>query len=167
MSRGFVKEDDQEDIPMVPPRAHLPAGIPNYVTQAGMDELLAERQALMDEKEKLDISSDNERRIAVNYITAKLQLLNNRIALARIIDLKEQPRDEIRFGATVTLKTEGTHDIQTFQIVGVDETDISKGKISFLSPLAKVLTNKKTGDKVILKRPKGDLVFEIVDIAYC
>jgi transcription elongation factor GreB len=166
MSRGFVKEDDQEDIPMVPPRAHLPAGVPNYVTQAGMDELLAERQALMDEKENLDISSDNERRIAVNHITAKLQLLNNRIAEAKIIDLKEQPRDEIRFGATVALKTEGTHDIQTFQIVGVDETDISRGKISFLSPLAKVLTNKKTGDKVILKRPKGDLVFEIVAIAY-
>jgi transcription elongation factor GreB len=63
MSRGFVKEDDQEDVPMVPPRAHLPQGVPNYVTQAGMDELLAERQALMNEKENLDISSENERRI--------------------------------------------------------------------------------------------------------
>jgi transcription elongation factor GreB len=166
MSRGFVKEDDQEEVPMVPPRAHLPEGVPNYVTQAGMDELLAEQQALMNEKENLDISGENERRIAVNHITAKLQLLNNRIAEARIIDLKEQPRDEIRFGATVTLKTEGTIDIQTFQIVGVDETDISRGKISFLSPLARVLTNKKVGDKVLLKRPKGDHVFEIIKITY-
>jgi len=166
MSRGFVKEDDQEEVPMVPPRAHLPQGVPNYVTQAGMDELLAERQALMNEKENLDISSENERRIAVNHITAKLQLLNNRIAEARIIDLKEQPRDEIRFGATVTLKTEGTNDIQAYQVVGVDEADISRGKISFLSPLARVLTNKKVGDKVILKRPKGDHVFEIINISY-
>jgi transcription elongation factor GreB len=166
MSRGFVKEDDQEELPMVPPRAHLPAGVPNYVTQAGMDELLAERQALMNEKENLDISSENERRIAVNHITAKLQLLNNRINEARIIDLKEQPLDEIRFGATVTLKTEGTNEIQTFQIVGVDETTISRGKISFLSPLARVLTNKKVGDKVVLKRPKGDHFFEILDISY-
>ena len=166
MSRGFVKEDDQEEVPMVPPRAHLPQGVPNYVTQAGMDELLAEQQALMNEKESLDLSSENERRIAVNHITAKLQLLNNRISEARIIDLKEQPRDEIRFGATVTLKTEGTNDIQTFQIVGVDETDISRGKISFLSPLARVLTNKKVGDKVMLKRPKGDHVLEIMDITY-
>jgi len=166
MSRGFVKEDDQEEVPMVPPRAHLPEGVPNYVTQAGMDEMLAERQALMNEKENLDISSENERRIAVNHITAKLQLLNNRITEARIIDLKEQPRDEIRFGATVTLKTEGTNEIQTFQIVGVDEADISGGKISFLSPLARVLTNKKVGDKVVLKRPKGDHVFEIMDITY-
>jgi len=166
MSRGFVKEDDQEEVPMVPPRAHLPAGVPNYVTQAGMDELLAERQTLMNEKENLDISSENERRIALNHITAKLQLLNNRISEAKIIDLKEQPWDEIRFGATVTIKTEGTNDIQTFQIVGVDETNLSMGKISFLSPLARVLTNKKVGDKVVLKRPKGDQVLEIINITY-
>jgi transcription elongation factor GreB len=166
MSRGFVKEDDQEEVPMVPPRAHLPAGVPNYVTQAGMDELLAERQAMMNEKENLEISSENERRIALNYIKAKLQLLSNRITEARIIVLEEQPKDEIRFGATITLKTEGTEDIQNFQIVGVDEADISRGKISFLSPLARVLTNKKVGDKVILKRPKGERIFEIMDISY-
>ena len=52
MSRGFVKEDDQEEVPMVPPRAHLPLGVTNYVTRAGMDELLAEQQALMDEIRK-------------------------------------------------------------------------------------------------------------------
>ena len=166
MSRGFVKEDDQEEVPMVPPRAHLPQGVPNYVTRAGMDELLAERQALMNEKENLDIASEKERRIAVNYITAKLKLLNDRINEARIIDLKEQPQDEIRFGAMVTLKTEGTNELQTFQVVGVDETDISRGKISFLSPLARVLTNKKVGDIVVLKRPKGDHVFEIIKITY-
>jgi transcription elongation factor GreB len=167
MSRGFVKEDDQEEVPMVPPRAHLPEGVTNYVTRAGMDELLAERQALLDEKENLDISSENERRIAVNNITAKLKLLNNRITEARIIDLKDQPKDEIRFGATVILKIEGTNDMQTFQVVGVDEANISRGKISFLSPLARVLTNKKVGDKVVLKRPKGDRVFIIMNITYC
>jgi transcription elongation factor GreB len=166
MSRGFVKEDDQEEVPMVPPRAHLPEGVTNYVTQTGMDELLAEQEALVEEIKKLDIASENERRIAVNHITAKLQLLNNRIAEARIINLEDQPKDEIRFGATVTIKTVGANDIQTFQIVGVDETDIPKGKISFLSPLARVLTNKKVGDKVVLKRPKGDLVFEIMKIIY-
>ncbi len=44
MSRGFVKEDDQEEIPVVPPRAFLPEGLTNYVTRVGMDELLAEKQ---------------------------------------------------------------------------------------------------------------------------
>ena len=167
MSRGFVKEDDQEEVPMVPPRAHLPEGVTNYVTRAGMNELLAEQRALMEEKENLDIVSENERRIAVNNLTAKLKLLNNRITEARIIDLEDQPKDEIRFGATVTLKIEGTNDMQTFQVVGVDEANISMGKISFLSPLASVLTNKKVGDKVVLKRPKGDRVFIIMNITYC
>jgi len=166
MSRGFVKEDDQEEIPMVPPRADLPKGVTNYVTQAGMNELLAEKQMLVDEKSMLDISSEDEKRIALNHINAKLQLLNNRIATAKIIHLNEQAPSEIRFGAVVKLKTETSKKIQTFQIVGVDEADISKGKISFTSPLAKVLINKKIGDKAILERAQESLVFEILDISY-
>jgi len=66
----------------------------------------------------------------------------------------------------ITLKTETTKQTQTFQIVGVDEADISKGKISFISPLAKVLINKKVGDKALLNRAKEDIIFEIIAIAY-
>lgn len=51
-------------------------------------------------------------------------------------------------------------------IVGVDEADFSKGKISFTSPLARVLINKKIGDKAVLKRGQEALVFEILDIAH-
>jgi transcription elongation factor GreB len=166
MSRGFVKEDDQEEIPIVPQRAYLPEGVANFVTRAGMDQLLAEKQALINEKDSLGGTSENEKRIALNYINAKLQLLNSRIAEATIVNLNEQPQNEIRFGASVTLKTEASDSIQTFQIVGVDEADISKGKISFISPFAKSLINKKTGDKVVLKRAKEDIVYEILDITY-
>ena len=166
MSRGFVKEDDQEEIPLVPPRADLPEGVTNYVTQVGMNELLTERRALQDEKNNLDSSNENEKRIALNHIYAKLQLLNQRIAVAKIVDLDKQPQNEIRFGAAITLRNETTQKKQTFQIVGVDEADISRGKISFTSPLAKVLINKKIGDKAVLKREKEDLVFEIMDISY-
>jgi len=166
MSRGFVKEDDQEEIPMVPQRAYLPEGVTNFATPTGMDQLLAEKLMLVSEKDNLTGASENEKRIALNYINAKLHLLNNRIAEARIVNLKEQPQNEIRFGARVTLKTEGSGNIQTFQITGVDEADISKGKISFISPLAKVLINKKVGEKVFLKRSEGDIVFEIIDITY-
>jgi len=166
MSRGFVKEDDQEEIPMVPPRADLPEGVTNYVTRAGMDELLAEREMLLDERSKLDSTNENEKRIALNHINAKLQLLENRIATAQVVKQNEQAQDEIRFGAVIKLKIAANNSIQTFQIVGVDEADISKGKISFTSPLAKALTNKKIGDKAILKRVPKDLVFEILDITY-
>jgi transcription elongation factor GreB len=166
MSRGFVKEDDQEEVPIVPQRAFLPNGVTNFVTRTGMDQLLAEKEILINEKDSLSSTSENEKRIALNYINAKLHLLNNRIAEARVVDLKEQPQNEIRFGAMVTLKTEVSGNIQIFQIVGVDEANIAKGKISFISPLAKALINKKVGDKITLKRDRQDIVYEIMDIAY-
>jgi len=167
MSRGFVKEDDQEEIPMVPQRAYLPDGVTSFVTPSGMDQLLAEKQRLVSEKDNPTGVNENEKRIELNFINAQLQLLNNRISESRIVNLKEQPQNEIRFGASVTLKTEATGSIQTFQITGVDEAAISKGKISFLSPMARVLINKKIGEKVILKRNGGDIVFEVTVIAYC
>lgn len=166
MSRGFVKEDDQEEIPMVPPRADLPDGVTNYVTQVGMDELLNEKQELNDEKNNLDISSENERRIAINHINAKLKSLSYRISTAKIVDLNKQPPHEVRFGALVTLKIGNQTKLQQYQIVGVDEADFSKGKISFTSPIAKLLTNKKIGDKAILKLATEDRVFEIIRITY-
>jgi transcription elongation factor GreB len=131
-----------------------------------MDELLAEREELINEKENLNKADENEKRIAQNHINAKLYLLNHRIDTAVIVDLDEQPQNEIRFGARVTLKMEEARRIKTFQIVGVDEADVSKGKISFISPLANALTNKKEGDKVVLKRPGKDIVYEITNIAY-
>ena len=151
---------------MVPPRADLPEGVANYVTQTGMNELLAEKEMLVHERDQQDNSNENEKRIALNHINAKMQLLNNRIATARIVNLNEQTPDEIRFGAVLRLKTEANNKIQTFQIVGVDEANVSKGKISFTSPLSKVLINKKVGDKAILKRGQEDLVFEIMAISY-
>jgi transcription elongation factor GreB len=166
MSRGFVKEEDQEEVPIVPQRAYLPEGMTNFVTSYGMNQLLAERQMLFNEKDNLNSTSENEKRIALNYINAKLQLLNNRIGAAKIVNLNEQPQNEIRFGAIINLKIEASDNIQTFQIVGVDEADISKGKVSFISPIARVLINKKTGDKVILKQARKDVVFEIINISY-
>ena len=166
MSRGFIKEDDQEEIPIVPQRAYLPDGVTNFVTPAGMHQLLAEKQMLINEKDILNNENENEKRIALNYINAKLQLLNNRIAEAKIVELNKQPQNEIRFGATITLKTEASGKIQTFQITGVDEADISKGKISFLSPLARLLINKKSGDIVVLKTAREDINYEVLEITY-
>lgn len=166
MSRGFVKEDDQEEVPIVPQRAYLPPGVTNFVTPGGMEELLTEQKALVNERDNLVFSNDNERRIAVNFINAKLHLLNNRIAEARVVNPGEQPGDEVRFSAKVTLRNISDNAIQAFRIVGVDEADISKGKISFISPLARLLINKKVGDKVVLKRPGEDTVFEIKEIEY-
>lgn len=166
MSRGFVREGDQEETPLVPQRAYLPAGVPNFVTREGMDQLLKEKEELIGERENLDIANENEKRIAQNYINAKLQLLNERISEARIVEITGQPPDEATFGAKVTLMSHVSGKAQTFRIVGVDEADIAKEKISFISPLAKALINKKTGDKVTIKQGSKEIVYEIIDISY-
>ena len=166
MSRGFVKEGDQEEIPILTPRAYLPDGVTNYITQVGMDELLDEKQVLINDIENLDITDENERRIASNHINAKLQLLNDRILTAKVINLDEQSPDEVWFGATVILKVDNETKLQKYQIVGVDEADVSKGKISFISPIAKILLGKKVGEKAILKLSKGVRIFEIMEIVY-
>lgn len=166
MSRGFVREEDQEEIPLVPPRANLPEGVTNYVTPIGMEELLVEKQSLINEREHLAHQNENERRIAINHINAKLLLLNDRISSAKVIDPQQQPRTEVRFGAWVTLKIGSDTKLQQYQIVGVDEADISKGKISFISPIARLLTEKRVGDIITLKLVKKDKILEIVDMTY-
>lgn len=166
MSRGFVREEDQEEIPIVPPRADLPEGITNYVTQFGMDALLKEKEQLLQERDQLESINENDRRIAVNHLNAKLQLLQNRIATAKIVDIANQPPNEVRFGAKVTLKIGNDKKLQQYQIVGVDEADISKGKIAFISPIARLLTNKKVGEKAVLKLTNQDRVFEVMAIDY-
>ncbi len=168
MSRGFVKEDDQEEIPLVPPRAFLPDGVPNYVTQEGMQALLDEKQELVNKKKTLDTINEKEKRIAINHINAKLQLLNERILSAQLMESDDQSEDddEIRFGALVKLRIEATKKEQIFRIVGVDEANISKGKISFISPLAKALINKKKGEQAVLALEQGKRLFTILDVDY-
>lgn len=108
MSRGFVKDGDQEEVPMVPQRAFLPDGVPNFVTRTGLEQLLAEKEELIREKENLGVTTENEKRIALNFINAKMQLLNSRITDARVVDPKDQPQDEVTFGATVTIRAAAT-----------------------------------------------------------
>lgn len=166
MSRAFVKEDDQEEIPIISPRAHLPAGETNYVTPTGLQNLMDERELLIQERSSLDIADAKERRVALLVLNGKLQLLNDRINSARPIDLGSQDRESIRFGAQIHLKVQATGRLQKIQIVGVDEADIAKGKIAFTAPLAKILNHKKVGEQAILKLEKGNRVFEILKIEY-
>ena len=166
MSRGFVKEEDQEEIPMVPPRADLPVGAVNYVTKNGFNKLLEERQKLQNEKESLPNDNEKERRITSNLINAKLQLLNERISNAKMVNLEEQPKNEVRFGAKVSLLIDSAKIDQEFQIVGVDEANIAENKISFLSPIARILISKKVGDTAILNLGKVERLFKITNITY-
>lgn len=131
-----------------------------------MNDLLKERAQLIAERDNQEVVNENERRIASNHFNALLQLLNTRIATAKIVDTTGQPRDAVRFGAWVTLKIGNEKTLQQYQIVGVDEADISKKKISFISPLARILINKKVGEQAMLKLGNNEKIFEIRKIAY-
>jgi len=72
----------------------------------------------------------------------------------------------IKFGARVTLADEETDEEQTFQIVGEDEADISQGRLSVTSPLARALIGKRTGESVEVSTPRGAKSYEVVTVAF-
>ncbi len=166
MSRGFVKEGDQEEVPIVIPRANLPDGVTNYVTPNGFEELKQEHKSLIEEQKILNEQASDTNRVQINYLTAKLHLLEDRMNSAKIVDLSKQAQNEVHFGALIKLYKEEENCHCQYQIVGIDEANISMDKISFLSPIAKVLLNKKIGDKIILKTPLGDRIMRIDAIDY-
>lgn len=166
MSRGFVKEGDQEERPIIPPRAALPDGTTNYVTPTGMELLQAEREQLEQERSNLPTTHEQQRRIELAVINGKLDLLNERLVSARILDPASQPKDEVRFGATVTYKISSSPNPQSFQIVGVDEADVAIRKIAFVAPIAIALTGHKVGDIVAFKMGGESRKLEVVGIKY-
>lgn len=164
MSRGFVKEGDQDEIPFTPPRAALPPGITNYVTPNGYRELLSEKISLEEERKNLPEFNEAEYRSALIVIDGKLKLLLERINSARILDSKKQAKNTVRFGAVVEFFN-GQKTLK-FQIVGVDEADIKKRKIAFTSPIAKILIGKKVNETAILKQGSKTVQLTIKSIVY-
>ena len=150
MSRGFTKEGDQEEIPRVPPRAYLPDGVPNYVTKEGLEALKEELRAL--EAERVKAGDDY---ITVNFLDATIKQLVDRINSAMEVDLAKAAKDMVSFGAWVR------YNGRVVRIVGVDEADVNKGLISFISPVAKTLIGKKAGDVIELKGSEKIVVEEV------
>ena len=150
MSRGFIKEGDQEEIPRVPMRAYLPEGVPNYVTKEGLEALKEELKDLEAERVK---AGDNY--IMVNFIDATIKLLVDRINSAVEVDLSKSNKNTVSFGAWVR------YNGRVVRIVGVDEADVNKGLISFISPIAKMLIGKKAGEVIELKGSEKITVEEV------
>jgi len=161
MSRGFVKEGDQEEVPMVPPRAFLPAGVVNYVTEEGMAQLLQERQDLLNERDSIQANEqETDARVTRNFINAKLELLEHRIKIAKVT--ANRANGEIAFGSKVTLRINGNE--TTIRITGVDEANATKGNIPFTSPMAKALFGHHVGDFFDIELPAGMRTVKVVDI---
>ena len=131
-------------------RAYLPEGVPNYVTKEGLDALKEEMKSLEEERVK---AGDNY--IMVNFLDATIKQLVGRINSAVEVDLSKVSKNTVSFGAWVR------YNGRVVRIVGVDEADVNKGLISFVSPIAKMLIGKKAGDVIELKGKERIVVEEV------
>ena len=165
MSRAFVKEPDgdqvRDDQPELPISQHA-----NYVTPFGLQQLKDKRDALLAKKAELDGDAETiSTKMALAQIERELRYYEARVQSAILVSDARRDKDSVAIGATVTAVDAGDKTYR-FTIVGEDEAAIEEGKISWVSPLARVLIGKKLGDTVLWKRPIGDLSVEIVEIIY-
>ena len=182
MSKAFVKEEgDSDDGEIAPEASALPEGSKNYITPAGFARLLAERKQLV-EVERPEVvrtvawaASNGDRSENGDYIYGKRRLreidyrvryLTKRMESAEVVDpVHQKNKDQVFFGATVEYarKDNTEHKVT---IVGIDEADLSIGKISWLSPVARALMRTRIGDVVELRTPSGPETLEVLSIEY-
>jgi transcription elongation factor GreB len=182
MSKAFTKEsdgDDEDDLPE--DMGGLPATAKNYMTPEGFARMRDELNTLM-RKERPEIvkvvtwaAGNGDRSENGDYIYGKKRLreidrrvryLSKRLANAEVVDpAKRAKTNQVFFGATVT--TANAEDKErTVKIVGVDEVDLTKGHVSWISPIAKALLRAQEGDVVRLRTPAGEEELEIVKVSY-
>ena len=97
-----------------------------------------------------------------SFCEGRITEVEGKLAESQVIDVTRiEPTGRVIFGATVTLYNPDTDAFVTYQIVGEDEADVSVGKISVISPIARALMGQAEGDEVVVKAPAGDLQYEI------
>ncbi|SET92822.1 GreA/GreB family elongation factor [Hymenobacter actinosclerus] len=169
MSRAFTKEDDSLEAPIIPPRPALPPGSANYVTPTGLDQLRQELTELETARTAAEANHDNDadRTRRLTLLNGQLAALSDRLASAKLVDPATQPANEVRFGATVTLRPiTGKAPERRFTIVGVDEANVAEGKIAFVAPIARAVQGARLGQRVTLQMgPKKEEV-EVIGIEY-
>jgi transcription elongation factor GreB len=184
MSKAFTKENDEaEDLSLEDAQESSQISTPggkNYITPQGIERLRSEWKKLMDvdRPEIVKViqwaAGNGDRSENGDYIYGKRKLreidrrirfLTKRMENAEVIDPIQQNSDKVLFGATVTVLDEDGNE-RKYSIVGVDETDGKRGRISWISPMAKSLLQKKVGDTVTVLLPKGEQDFEIIKVSY-
>lgn len=182
MSKAFTREpegDEEED--ELSPSLKLPPGSKNYITPAGHARLLEEQEFLIKvERPKVVevvawAASNGDRSENGDYLYGKKRLreidrrirfLGKRLDNAQVVDPTLQgENDQVFFGATVTLSFDGEAE-QVFSIVGIDEADASRGRISWISPLARALIKAREGDAIRFQTPAGVREIDILEVRY-
>ena len=152
----------------------------NYMTPRGAEQLSAELKRLAEierpaiVQEVADAAAQGDRSENAEYIYGKkrlreidsrLRYLTRRLDAAVVVNPAEQSGNRVYFGAWVVVEDEeGTR--QRYQLVGEDETDPSRGRISWRSPIGRALMRRSVGDVTTVQRPAGDVDLEIIDVSY-
>lgn len=181
MSKAFTSEETAQEDDLGEIEDNLPAGTKNYMTPTGFKMLQDELHALVIGERPTIVETitwaagNGDRSENGDYLYAKKRLreidrrvryLMKRLESAEIADLKKQQGlTQVFFGATVTY-ADIDDKRQTVTLVGVDEADMTKGKISWVSPVARALMKAKIGDEVRIVTPAGAQVVEIISIEY-
>ncbi len=166
MSRAFVKESDDDlvagELPERPVSQHA-----NYVTPSGLERLQTRLKELHERHEDLKqrADEDSEAKQALRENERDLRYVNAQLERAVVVDPKQQPRDEVHFGALVRIMDEEGVEHE-FILVGDDEADVAAGKISWATPLARAMMGAHGGDTVTWRRPAGETEVEILSIGY-
>lgn len=100
------------------------------------------------------------------FVEGRIQDLEDKLARAQVVDTTDLKTDKVVFGATIELMNLDTEQKITYRIVGTDEADVKSGMVSIESPIARQLLNKKAGDQVTIRVPKGDIEYEILSVRY-
>ena len=133
------------------------------VERPSVIQAIEEARAHGDLKENAEYAAAKERQ---SFIEGRIQHINSVVAGAQVIDPTTLNYPHIVFGATVELSEVDSGTKVTYKIVGMDEADITKNKISIGSPIARALIGRKTGDEVKVTTPKGSAAYEVCGIEY-
>ncbi len=126
-------------------------------------------KALGDAREKGDLSENAEfdtAREELWIIDQKIAELEQKIALAYIVDTRKVPKDQVAFGCRVRVKDRDTGDVETFELVGEGEAEPARNRISTTSPLAQGMIGGKVGDVLQITTPGGLVTFEVLEIGF-
>ena len=125
---------------------------------------ISEARAHGDLKENAEYHAAKEKQ---GFIEARIRDVEAKLSHVHIIDVTQFPNEgKVIFGSTVTLVNVDTDEEVTYQIVGEDEADLKHQKISVTSPVARAVVGRSEGDEVIVRSPKGEVMYEILRVVY-
>lgn len=102
-----------------------------------------------------------------SFCEGRIKEIESKLSRVQVIDVAKLSQDgRCVFGTTITLMNVEDESEITYQIVGEDEADIEQNKISCYSPIASALMGNEEGDEVTVKAPRGDIVYEILEVEY-